>query len=60
MGSMLLNFGCTTAAWALSVCVVAAAAQSEPAFVKFQGGMMPKIGQKITVVGILKRREPRF
>lgn len=54
MGSMLLNIGCTTAAWALSACVVAAAAQSErAAFVKFKGGMMPKIGQKITVVGIL-------
>ena len=61
MGSMLLNIGCTTAAWALSACGVAAAAQSErAAFVKFKGGMMPKIGQKITVVGILSDGKQGF
>jgi hypothetical protein len=61
MGSMLLNIGCATAAWALSACVVAAAAQSErAAFVKFKGGMMPKIGQKITVVGILSEGKQGF
>lgn len=42
----------TTAALALSACVVAAAAQSDsPAFAKFKREMMPKVGQKITVVG---------
>ena len=61
MGSMLLNIGCATAAWALSACVVAAAAQSErAAFVKFKGGMMPKIGQKITVLGILSKGNKVF
>jgi hypothetical protein len=60
MGSILLNIGCTTAAWALSACVVAAAAQSErAALVKFKGGMMPKIGQ-ITVVGILSEGKQGF
>jgi hypothetical protein len=43
-----------TAALVLSACVVAAAAQSDsPAFAKFKRGMMPKVGQKITVVGTL-------
>jgi hypothetical protein len=38
----------------LSACVVAAAAQSDrPAFAKFKSEMMPKVGQKITVVGTL-------
>jgi hypothetical protein len=41
-----------TAALVLSACVVAAAAQSDsPAFAKFKREMMPKVGQKITVVG---------
>ena len=36
----------------MSACVVAAAAQSDsPAFAKFKREMMPKVGQKITVVG---------
>ena len=36
----------------MCACVVAAAAQSDsPAFVKFKREMMPKVGQKITVVG---------
>lgn len=49
---MLLKIGCTTAALVLSACVVAAAAQSDsPAFAKFKREMMPKVGQKITVVG---------
>jgi hypothetical protein len=61
MGSMLLNIGCTTAAWALSACTAAAAAQSErAAFIKFKGGMMPKIGQKIAVVGILSEGKQGF
>jgi|SRR5271165_2321859 len=43
-----------TAALVLSVCVVAAAAQGDsPAFAKFKREMMPKVGQKITVVGTL-------
>ncbi len=43
-----------TAALVLSACVVAAAAQSDsPAFAKFKREMMPKVGQKITVVGTL-------
>lgn len=42
-----------TTALVLSACVVAAAAQSDsPAFAKFKRKMMPKVGQKITVVGI--------
>ena len=58
---MLLNIGCATAAWAPSACVVAAAAQSErAAFVKFKGGMMPKIGQKLAVVGILSEGKQGF
>jgi predicted Rossmann fold nucleotide-binding protein DprA/Smf involved in DNA uptake len=41
-----------TAALVLSACVVAAAAQSDSsAFAKFKREMMPKVGQKITVVG---------
>jgi hypothetical protein len=41
-----------TAALVLSACVVAAAAQSDsPAFAKFKRDMMPKVGEKITVVG---------
>jgi len=41
-----------TAALVLSACVVAAGAQSDsPAFAKFKRQMMPKVGQKITVVG---------
>jgi hypothetical protein len=45
-------FNRTTAALVLSACVVAAAAQSDsPAFAKFKRDMMPKVGQKITVVG---------
>jgi hypothetical protein len=43
-----------TAALVLSACVVAAAAQSDSAaFAKFKSEMMPKVGQKITVVGTL-------
>src|SRR6266404_9190339 len=43
-----------TAALVLSACVVAAAAQSDsPAFAKFKREMMPKVDQKITVVGTL-------
>ena len=45
---------CITAAAVLSACVVAAAAQSDSqAFAKFKSEMMPKVGQKITVVGTL-------
>jgi hypothetical protein len=41
-----------TAALVLSACVVAATAQGDsPAFAKFKREMMPKIGQKVTVVG---------
>jgi hypothetical protein len=43
-----------TAALVLCACVVASAAQSDsPAFAKFKSEMMPKVGQKITVVGTL-------
>jgi hypothetical protein len=43
-----------TAALVLSACVVAAAAESDsPAFAKFKREMMPKVGQKVTVVGTL-------
>jgi hypothetical protein len=43
-----------TATLVLSACVVAAAAQSDTlAFAKFKSEMMPKVGQKITVVGTL-------
>ena len=48
---MLLKIGCTTGALVLSVCVVAAAQSDRPAFAKFKGEMMPKVGHKITVVG---------
>ena len=42
-----------TAALVLCACAVAAVAQSDsPPFVKFKREMMPKVGQKITVVGI--------
>src|SRR5258708_9502971 len=41
-----------TAELVLLVCVVAAAASSDsPAYAKFKREMMPKVGQKITVVG---------
>src|SRR4029077_1285005 len=41
-----------TAALVLFACVVATSAQSDnPAFAKFKREMMPKVGQKITVVG---------
>jgi hypothetical protein len=61
----LLKTGSTinriTAALVLSACVVAAAAQSDsPAFAKFKREMMPKVGQKITVVGILSDGKPGF
>jgi len=47
-----------TVALVLSACVVAAAAQSDdPAFVKFKREMMPKVGQKITVMGTWSDRE---
>src|SRR5271157_1092286 len=50
-----------TAAVVLSACVVAAAAQSDsPAFAKFKTEMMPKVGQKITVVGTLYDGKPGF
>lgn len=43
-----------TLALVLSACVLAATAQSDgPAFAKFKSEMMPKVGQKITVVGTL-------
>jgi hypothetical protein len=43
-----------TAALILSACVVAAAAQSDSAaFAKFKSEMLPKVGQKVTVVGTL-------
>ncbi len=42
-------------------CVVAAAAQSDnPAFAKFKREMMPKVGQKITVVGTLSDGKEGF
>jgi len=42
----------TIAPLVLSACAVAAAAQSDsPAFAKFKSEMMPKVGEKITVVG---------
>jgi hypothetical protein len=51
----------TAAALVLSACVVAAAAQSDSqAFAKFKREMMPKVGQKITVVGILSVGKPGF
>jgi hypothetical protein len=41
----------------LFACVAAASAQSDnPAFTKFKREMMPKVGQKITVVGIWSDR----
>jgi hypothetical protein len=47
-----------TAALVLSACVVAAAAQGDsPAFANFKREMMPKVGQKITVVGTWSDRE---
>jgi hypothetical protein len=47
-----------TAALVLSACVVGAAAQSDsPAFAKFKREMMPKVGQKITVMGTWSDRE---
>ena len=46
-----------TAALILLVCVVAAAAPSDsPAYAKFKREMMPKVGQKITVVGTWRDR----
>jgi hypothetical protein len=51
----------TTAALVLSAWVVAAAAQSDsPAFAKFKREMMPKVGQKITVVGTLRDGKQGF
>ena len=50
-----------TAAVVLSACVIAAAAQSDsPAFAKFKSEMMPKVGQKITVVGTLSDGKKGF
>ena len=60
MGSMLLKIGCTTAALVLSACVVAAAQSDSPAFAKFKSEMMPKVGQKITVVGTLSDGKQGF
>lgn len=43
-----------TTALVLAACAVAAAAQNvDPAFAKFKSEMMPKVGQKISVVGTL-------
>lgn len=50
-----------TAALVLFACVVAAYAQSDnPAFAKFKREMMPKVGQKITVVGTLSDGKEGF
>lgn len=40
-----------TVALVLSACVAAAAQSESPTFAKFKREMMPKVGQKITVVG---------
>jgi hypothetical protein len=49
------------AALVLSVCVVAATAESDrPAFAKFKSEMMPKVGQKVTVVGTLYEGKQGF
>jgi len=48
------TIGRTTPALVLSAYVLAATAQSDgPAFAKFKSEMMPKVDQKITVVGTL-------
>ncbi|HSK43639.1 MAG TPA: hypothetical protein VLA83_07110 [Candidatus Binatia bacterium] len=50
-----------TAALVLFACVGAAAAQSDaPAFAKFKREMMPKVGQKISVVGTLSDGKEGF
>ena len=49
-----------TAALVLSACVAAAAQSDSPAFAKFKREMMPKVGQKITVVGTLRDGKPGF
>src|SRR6516164_9253049 len=50
-----------TGAVVLSACVIAAAAQSDsPACAKFKSEMMPKVGQKITVVGTLSDGKKGF
>ena len=51
MRSILLNIARTRTALILSACVVAAAQSDSPAFAKFKREMMPKVGQRITVVG---------
>jgi hypothetical protein len=49
---LLKTCSALTAALVLAACAVAAAAQDDsPAFAKFKREMMPKVGQKITVVG---------
>jgi hypothetical protein len=65
LGAVLLKICSTihriTAALVLTACVVATAAQSDgPAFAKFKREMMPKVGQKITVVGTLNDGKPGF
>lgn len=45
----------------LAACAVAAAAQTDsPAFAKFKREMLPKVGQKITVVGTLSDGKEGF
>lgn len=61
MRSILSKIGCTTAALALSVSLVAAAGPSDdPRFIKFKREMMPKVGQKVTVVGTLSDGKEGF
>jgi hypothetical protein len=51
MRTMCRTAGCAVAVVGLTLMI--AAAQNETAFAKFKSEMMPKVGQKITVVGTL-------
>lgn len=56
----LLKIGCTLAALALAVSLVAAPPSDDPRFIQFKREMMPKVGQKITVVGTLSDGKEGF
>jgi hypothetical protein len=52
---MLIKVSCTIAAFVLSTFAIAASAQSRNSrFENFKREMMPQVGKKITVVGVLK------
>jgi hypothetical protein len=60
---MFLNIGCIIAALSLPMYAVAVATPGDdPRFIKFKREMMPKVGQKITVVGTVDKngKEPFF